>query len=131
MRDLVKFRTVDEYLRLQSPAVARLLQQLRETILKSAPGAEETISYNMPAYKLDGPLVYFAGYEHHIGFYPTPSAIDAFKEELAKFTLAKGTVRFEIDKPLPVGLIRKMVSFRVKENKDKAQAKAILKRKKA
>jgi uncharacterized protein YdhG (YjbR/CyaY superfamily) len=99
------------------------LAQLRETIIKAAPEAEETISYNMPAYKLHGSLVYFAAYSGHIGFYPTPSAIVEFAEELLKYPTAKGTVQFALDQPLPTALIRKIVKFRVKENLAKAAMK--------
>lgn len=130
MKDLIKFKTVDQYLEYQPAKVSKLLTQLRETVIKAAPDAEEAISYNMPAYKQEGPLVYFAGYENHVGFYPTPSAIVEFADELSKYTTAKGTVHFEIGKPLPVTLIRKMVKFRIKENLDNAQLKRDMKKQK-
>jgi len=92
------------------------LVQLRATILKAASGAEEVISYNMPAYRLNGMLVYFAAHSNHIGFYPTPSAIEKFSEELKEFKTSKGAIQFPLDKPLPTKLIEKIVQFRVKEN---------------
>jgi uncharacterized protein YdhG (YjbR/CyaY superfamily) len=128
MRDLIKFRTVDEYLRIQSPPVAKMLGQLRAAIKDAATGAEETIAYNMPAFRLEGPLVYFAAAQQHIGFYPMPSATEAFKGELSKFDCSKGTIRFALDEPLPVALIKKIVRFRVKENLEKAKLKAATKK---
>lgn len=117
-----RFDTVNEYLNAFPPDIKKLLQQLRDTIRKAAPQAEETISYNMPAFKLSGNLVYFAGYKNHIGFYPMPSGIDAFSNELAAYKGAKGSVQFPVDKPLPLSLIGKIVKFRVKENLEKAAA---------
>ena len=83
---------------------------------KAAPNAQEKISYGMPAYALNGVLLYFAGYAHHIGFYPTSSGIRAFKSKLSKFKHSKGAVQFPLDAPLPVTLIRQIVRFRVREN---------------
>lgn len=123
MRDLIKFRSVDQYLQYQPQSVAKLLSQLRDTIIKAAPDAQEVISYNMPAYKLEGSLVYFAAYDKHIGFYPTPSGIEKFSKELTKYTTSKGTVQFALDQPLPLTLIRKIVKFRVQENLEKVQLK--------
>lgn len=116
--------SVDGYIAEFPPAVREQLEKLRALIQKNAPKAEEVISYKMPAYKLDGMLVYFAGYEKHIGFYPMPSAIAAFRKELAVYKSAKGSVQFPVDKPLPVKLITAMVKFRVQENLAKAKAKA-------
>lgn len=115
--------SVDGYIAAFPPAVREQLEKLRALIQKNAPKAEEVISYKMPAYKLDGMLVYFAGYEKHIGFYPMPSAIAAFSKELAVYKNAKGSVQFPVDKPLPVKLIAAMVKFRVQENLAKAKAK--------
>jgi uncharacterized protein YdhG (YjbR/CyaY superfamily) len=101
-----------------------LLKQVRVAIKEAAPKAEELISYGMPAYKLNGrPLVYFAGYEYHIGFYPTPSAIAAFKKELSIYKSAKGSVQFPLDKPMPVMLIKKMVKHKVAENLERMKRK--------
>jgi len=101
-----------------------LLMQLRTTIKKAAPQAEEVLSYQMPAYKFHGILVYFAGHKHHIGFYPTSSGIEAFKQELSVYKGAKGSVQFPLDQPLPLRLISQIVKFRVIENREKAIAKS-------
>ena len=114
--------TVNQYITQFPPETQKLLQQLRETILATAPDALESISYGMPAYKLNGkPLVYFAGYKNHIGFYATPTGHENFKDELSKYKQGKGSVQFPITEPLPVDLIERIVAFRVSENpaKDK------------
>lgn len=110
---------VEEYIASFPEHTRELLQQIRAVIKKAAPGAEEVISYKMPAYRLNGMLVYFAGYKNHIGFYPTGSGIAAFQKELSAYKGAKGSVQFPLDKKLPVALIAKIVKFRVKENKEK------------
>jgi uncharacterized protein YdhG (YjbR/CyaY superfamily) len=105
------------------PAETRtLLEKIRVTIQKAAPKAEETISYQMPAYKLNGMLVYFAGYKNHIGFYPGAAGIAEFKKEIAAYKNAKGSVQFPLDEPLPLALVTKIVKFRVKQNLEKASA---------
>jgi uncharacterized protein YdhG (YjbR/CyaY superfamily) len=114
-----KPNNVNEYIESFPKATQTLLKQIRATIKKAAPYAEELISYQMPAYKCNGPLVYFAGYKNHIGFYPTPSGILAFKKELAIYKTSKGAVQFPIDEKLPLGLITKIVKYRVKENSEK------------
>jgi uncharacterized protein YdhG (YjbR/CyaY superfamily) len=101
-----------------------LLEKIRTTIRKAAPGAEETINYGVPTFTLKGNLVHFAAYKNHIGFYPAPSGIVAFKKELSVYEGAKGSVKFPIDKPIPFSLISKIVQFRVKENETLALAKA-------
>ena len=105
-------------------ATQKLLQQVRAAIIKAAPGAEELISYGMPAYKKDGMLVFFAGYNKHIGFYPTPSGIENFKKELAGYTFSKGAIQFPVDQPMPLKLVTSIVKFRLAENKEKAALKA-------
>ncbi len=115
----IEAKNVDEYIALQPVEIRRTLEKLRETIKKAAPKTEEEISYKMPAYKFHGVLVYFGAYQNHIGFYPTGRGISAFQRELSGYESSKGTVRFPIDKPLPLLLIRKMVKFRVKENLQK------------
>jgi len=100
-----------------------LLKQMRAIISKAAPRAQECIAYQMPAFKLNGPLVYFAGYEKHIGFYPTAYGIKTFENEIAGYKSSKGAVQFPLDRPLPVGLITKIVKFRVKENLAKQKIK--------
>ena len=119
-------KTVDEYIAVQPANVREKLERLRLTIKKAAPKAEEEISYMMPAYKFQGVLVYFGAYQNHIGFYPTGSGISAFKKELSVYEGSKGTVRFPIDKPLPLMLIKKIVRFRLKKN----EQKQLLKKKK-
>jgi uncharacterized protein YdhG (YjbR/CyaY superfamily) len=121
--DARKFKTVDEYLSTQPESTQIKLQGIRDAIKKAAPKAQEVISYNMPAFKQEGALVYYAGYKGHIGFYPVSSGIAAFKKELAGYEQSKGTVRFPLDKPVPLGLISKIVKFRVKENLEKASLK--------
>lgn len=118
-----EFKNVDSYIS-TFPIDTRIrLEELRATIQKAAPEAEEVISYHMPAYKLNGMLVYFAAYTAHIGFYPTPSGIAAFKKELAVYKSAKGSVQFPLNKTLPLALITRIVKFRVKENELKEKSK--------
>ena len=110
------FQTTDEYIAAFPKDVQIILRQIRAAIKEAAPMAEETISYQMPAFKQKGILVWFAAFKNHIGFFPKVSAIEAFREELSDYELAKGTVRFPLDKPIPFDLVKKMVKFRVKEN---------------
>lgn len=117
-------RSIDDYIAGFPEGTKRLLEDVRRTIKAAAPGAEERISYQMPAFYLQGNLVYFAAFKNHIGFYPTSSAIAAFPRELAPYEASKGTVRFPLDKPLPLKLIAKIVRFRVAENLKKAKLKA-------
>lgn len=120
-----KFKTVDEYFSvLPEPAKTRL-QELRKTIKKTAPKAEEVISYSLPAFKLQGMLVWYGAWKEHIGFYPGPGAIGLFKKELSPYQCSKGAIQFPMDKPLPVTLITKIVQHRVKENLVKAELKVI------
>ena len=111
-----EFRTIDEYIGTFPVPVQRILQELREVIKQEAPQALEKISYQMPTFFLNGNLVHFAAYANHIGFYPAPSGIAAFKPELSAYKNAKGSVQFPIDKPLPLELIKRIVKFRVREN---------------
>jgi len=110
------FKDFDDYFSQQTPEVQILLEQMRQTIKKAAPEAQEVISYNMPAFKYYGMLVYFAAYKNHIGFYATPTGHSEFKEELSIYKQGKGSVQFPLTKPLPLDLITKIVKFRVKEN---------------
>jgi uncharacterized protein YdhG (YjbR/CyaY superfamily) len=113
---------VDQYISQFKPEVQERLSKIRDLIKKAAPGAEETIAYQMPTYRLNGNLVHFAAFKNHIGLYPTPSGIDAFKEALAEYKGAKGSVQFPHSKPLPYELIRKIVEYRVAESsKESAQ----------
>ncbi|MEP7129345.1 MAG: DUF1801 domain-containing protein [Chitinophagales bacterium] len=114
---------VDAYISAFPEETQQLLQQLRAIILKAAPVAEEIISYNMPAYRQNSVLVYFAGYKNHVGFYPTSSPIRVFKDELVKFKTSKGAIQFPIDQRLPSSLINKIVKYRMKEDLLRASAK--------
>jgi uncharacterized protein YdhG (YjbR/CyaY superfamily) len=114
---------IDQYIAGYPEEVQAYLVKMREVIRKHAPAAEEKIGYGIPTFTLNGNLVHFAAYKHHIGFYPAPSGIAAFNEELSKYTTSKGAVQFPLDKPLPVTLIGKIVKFRVKENLEKSTAK--------
>jgi uncharacterized protein YdhG (YjbR/CyaY superfamily) len=118
-----QYTTIDEYIATFPEEVQKKLQALRETIRTAAPQAKEKISYQMPTFTLEGNLVHFAAYPKHIGFYPTPSGIEAFKQELAMYKGAKGSVQFPLDKPLPLELVRRIVIFRVQENLQQAQGK--------
>jgi len=111
------FTNIDEYISNFPAEVCSLLEELRETIKSEVPSAEETINYGIPTFKLGSKnLVHFAAYEHHIGFYPTPSAIKTFKKELSKWKPAKGSVKFPLNERLPFELIREIVRFRVNES---------------
>lgn len=111
------FTTVDEYIREFESETEERLIALRDLIRKTAPQAVESISYGMPAYKVNGkPLVYFAGYKSHIGFYATPTGHEAFAEELSKYKQGKGSVQFPLNEPLPMKLISEIVQFRLAEN---------------
>jgi uncharacterized protein YdhG (YjbR/CyaY superfamily) len=114
---------IDAYISEFPQDTQKLLKQVRATIIKAAPEAEEVISYGMPAFKLNGVLLYFAGYKNHIGFYTMASAIVAFKKQISDYKWAKGSVQFTFDKPLPLELIDKITKFRVKENLQKAALK--------
>lgn len=109
-------RTIDSYISQFPDNVKDILEQIRRIIKSAAPGTKESIKYGIPTFELNGNLVHFAAFKHHIGFYPTPSGIEAFKVELKKFKSAKGSVQFPIDQKLPYDLIKKIVEFRVKEN---------------
>lgn len=115
--------TIEEYIAARTPDVQKLLQKMRRTIRKAAPGAEETISYQLPTYVLHGNLVHFGAFSKHIGFYPGADGIKAFQHELAAYTTSTGTIQFPLDEPLPLTLITRIVKFRVKQNLDKLAAK--------
>lgn len=114
-------RNMDDYVGRFPQHVQQRLTKMRATIRKAAPKAQETISYGMPAFRLDGILVWFAAHQRHIGFYPRASGITAFKSELSEYKVAKGSVQFPLDKPLPLALVRRMVRFRVKEERSTTQ----------
>lgn len=119
----MKPRNIDEYI-VEFPLQVRvLLEEVRATIHKAAPDAEEAISYQLAAFKLHGNLVYFGAFKNHLGFYPTASGIENFKHELSAYEWSKGSIKFPFDKPIPHQLITKIVKFRIKENKTKVAAK--------
>jgi uncharacterized protein YdhG (YjbR/CyaY superfamily) len=113
-----EFKTTDEYIASFPQNVQTALQQVRQAIKEAAPQAQEVISYSMPAFKQNGILVWFAAFKNHIGFFPKVSAMEAFKEQLAGYQTSKGTIRFPLDKPLPIGLIKEIVKFRAKEDQN-------------
>lgn len=114
-----QFETIDEYIETFPVEVQIVLEKMRQTIRKAAPEAVEAISYQIPTFKLNGNLVHFAAFKHHIGFYPTSSGIEAFKKELSPYKWAKGSVQFPLDEPIPYDLVERIVAFRVKENLEK------------
>lgn len=116
--------TIDEYIAGFPTDVQRILQKLRGVIRKAAPDAEEALKYRIPTFVLNGNLVHFAAFKKHIGFYPTPSGIERFKDELSAYPNAKGSVQFPLGKPLPLALIRRVVEYRVTEARAKQAAKA-------
>ena len=118
-----KPNTIDEYIAEFPEDVQERLQQIRATIKKAAPDAEETIKYAMPTFTLVGNLVYFAAFKNHIGFYATPAGNEAFQKELSVYKQGKGSIQFPLDQPMPLNLITRMVTFRVEENLAKAEKK--------
>ena len=118
------FSSMDEYIATFPEGIQKILEELRTTIKAAAPQAEEKISYQMPTFFLKGNLVHFAAHKNHIGFYPTPSGIQAFERELSIFESAKGSVQFPLDRPMPLELISRIVKFRVAENLKKAEMKS-------
>jgi uncharacterized protein YdhG (YjbR/CyaY superfamily) len=114
---------MDEYIQGFPGHVRQLLEEMRSTIRKAAPAAEEAIKYAIPTFVLNGNLVHFAAFKNHIGFYPAPGGIEAFKKELSVYEGSKGTIRFPFDKPLPRALISKIVKYRVQMNLQKNEGK--------
>lgn len=120
---------VEAYIAQFSDQHQKMLNELRSIIQKSAPGAQEVISYHMPAYKYHGMLLYFAAHTHHIGLYPTASGVKHFEKELSGYTTSKGAIQFSLDKKLPVTLIKNIIKFKVKENVEKEALKKLKKKK--
>lgn len=118
-----QFKTMDEYINAFPEDIRHILTELRQTIREVAPDAEETINYQIPTFTLNGNLVHFAAFENHIGFYPTPSGMEAFNKELSGYKGAKGSVQFPVNEPLPLPLIRRIVEYRVKENLERKPKK--------
>ena len=123
-------QTIEQYIAGFSPDIQSLLEELRSVIREEAPEAEETISYQLPTFKLHGNLIHFGAFKNHIGLYPTPSGMEQFREALSAYENAKGSVKFPLNQPLPWDLIREIVRFRVNENLEKARSKARKPRKK-
>lgn len=116
-------KSIDEYILQYPQEIQEILKTLRKVIKESAPNAEEKISYRMPTFVLNGNLVHFAAFKNHIGFYPTPSGIHTFQQELSGYKTSKGAIQFPIGKPIPYGLISEIVKFRVAENQSKVEEK--------
>lgn len=116
-------KTIDEYIAAFPEDVQVLLQQMRDTIQQAAPHATEAIKYAIPTFIFHGNLVHFGGYKNHIGFYPAPMGIEAFKAETAQYEGGKGTLQFRIDNPLPLDLVSRIVKYRVERNLEKAKGK--------
>jgi uncharacterized protein YdhG (YjbR/CyaY superfamily) len=110
------YKNTDEYIAAFSKDVQKVLRSIRSVIKSEAKGATEAIKYGMPTFVLKGNLVHFAAYEKHFGFYPTPSAIKAFRKDLVKYKTSKGAIQFPMNKPVPLGLIKKIVRYRVRQN---------------
>jgi uncharacterized protein YdhG (YjbR/CyaY superfamily) len=121
-------KNIDEYIAGFPEDIQSILQKIRGIIGAAAPDAEEAIKYGIPTFVLSGNLAHFAAFERHIGFYPTPSGIEKFKDELSEYHFAKGSVQFPLDQSVPFSLIRKIVKFRVKETREKLAAKSKSKR---
>ena len=122
------YRNIDEYIAEFPNDIRLVLEEVRRAVRDAAPEAVETISYSMPAFKLEGILVYFAAFKNHIGFFPTASGVEHFKNELDGYEISKGTIRFPLQKPMPVDLIQRIVAFRVEENLKKAEGRTKRKR---
>jgi len=127
----VRYSSINEYIATFPKEIQKILEELRATIKAAAPGAEEKISYQMPTFTLHGNLVYFAAHKNHIGFYPGTfvNVLQAFNNEISSYVDGKGTLKFSLDKPLPLELISKIVKFRVAENLKKAEIKSGKKKK--
>jgi len=119
----INYSTIDKYISTFPKDVQKKLESIRQTIKKAAPRAEETIRYQIPAFKLNGHLIYFAGFKNHVSIYPAPRAAADFKKELSEYKGGKGTVQFPLDKPIPLSLIRRIVKYRIKENFNKVNNK--------
>ena len=128
MSKMKAYSTVDEYIALAEPKVKKALKDIRKTIKTTAPKAEEVISYQIPGYKYHGMLVFFAAWKDHISLYPAPWSAESLKKEMSFYEGSKGTIKFPIDEPMPLALIKKMVKYRVKENEERAALKRSIKK---
>lgn len=118
-----KSKDIDKYIQAAPKKAQSRLRQMRTAIRNAAPQATEAISYRIPTYKLDGNLVHFGAFKDHIGFFPTSSGVAAFKKELSKYAVSKGTIQFPLDQVLPLGLVTRTVKFRVKQQLEQLAAK--------
>ena len=125
----VKYVSIDEYIATFPEEIQKKLEEVRATIKTAAPEAKEKISYQIPTFTLYGNLVHFAAFKNHIGFFPTSSGVQSFKHELSQYETSKGTIKFPLDKPLPLDLISKITEYRVAENLKKAEVKTNKKKK--
>jgi len=128
MAKMKSYATVDEYIALAEPKLKKALKEIRKTIKATAPKAEEVISYQIPGYKYHGMLVFFAGWKNHISLYPAPWDAKDLKEEMSVYEGSKGTIKFPLDKPMPLTLIKKMVKYRMKDNETRVALKGQLKK---
>jgi len=112
-------QTVDDYISLLPEQVQEIMQSMRKAVREAAPAAMEIISYKMPAFKMNDIVVWYGAFKHHVGFFPTAKAIEEFKNDLSKYKASKGTIQFPFERPLPLGLVKKIVKFRVKEIQNK------------
>jgi len=119
----IKFKTIDDYHQQFDGVILKRLNEIRKTIKSAAPNAEEVISYNMPAFRKNKVLVYYAAAKEHIGFYPTPNPIKVFQKDLLNYKTSKGAIQFPLDRSIPSGLVKKIVGFRIKEVESKAKPK--------
>ena len=122
------YSTVDDYIANAEPNAKKALRDIRKTIKSIAPKADEVISYQIPGYKYHGMLVFFAAWKNHISLYPAPWKAESLKKEMAAYEGSKGTIKFPLDKPMPLALIKKMVKYRIKENEAKAALKKSIKK---
>jgi uncharacterized protein YdhG (YjbR/CyaY superfamily) len=123
MENKTGFTSIDEYIATFPAEIQKILQEIRAVVKAAAPEAEEKISYQMPTFFLKGNLVHFAAFKNHIGFYPAPTGIEAFAQDLSKYKGAKGSVQFPLNQPMPLDLIARIVKYRVAENLKKAETK--------
>lgn len=123
MTKIVEVNSIESYIGQFPAEVQQILREIRQVIKEAAPEAEEKISYQMPTFYLNGNLVHFAAFKHHIGFYPTPSGTEAFEQQLLPYKRSKGTIQFQLNQPIPYDLIRQIVEFRVRENESKVSAR--------
>ncbi|MEK3983200.1 DUF1801 domain-containing protein [Paenibacillus sp. FSL K6-3166] len=123
MEGKITYESIDDYISKFPLELQEILNTIRKVIKEAAPDAKEKISYQMPTFALHGNLVHFAAFKNHIGFYPTPNGIEAFREELSVYKGAKGSIQFPLNQPMPYELISKIVKFRVAENIKKAEDK--------